>query len=323
MNTFRDPRRPAAAALLCGLLAGCTLPAFPSALPLPPTAAATETASPFLPQPKTSSTAPSPTPSHFGTNTPAPSPSPEEITMTPTAEHLLAITILYNNIAFDPRLQTDWGFSALVERDGTVLLFDTGGNGRILMNNMQVMGVDPARVRYVVLSHVHADHTGGLPAFLEASTQPPVYLLSGFGPSFVQSVRNRTQVVEAEPGMEITPGILTTGNVGGSIPEQSLVIRTGKGLVVVTGCAHPGIVRIVEKAVELTGESVYLVLGGFHLGDHSRAQISAILADFRRLGVQNVAPSHCTGDRAISMFAAEYGENFLRTGAGSILRLDE
>ena len=242
--------------------------------------------------------------------------------MTPTADIPLVITILYNNIPFDPRLRTDWGFSALVERGEEILLFDTGGNGPILLGNMEILDVDPAGVRHVVLSHVHSDHTGGLPAFLDVAMQPPVYLLTGFGAAYIQSVRNRTEVIETTAGMEIAPGMITTGNAGGSIPEQALVIRTGKGLVVITGCAHPGIVRIVEQAAALTGEEVYLVLGGFHLRDKSQAEISAILADFRRLGVQKVAPSHCTGDLAISMFAAAYGENFLRTGAGSILRLE-
>jgi 7,8-dihydropterin-6-yl-methyl-4-(beta-D-ribofuranosyl)aminobenzene 5'-phosphate synthase len=235
----------------------------------------------------------------------------------------LAITILYNNIPSDQRLKTDWGFSALVERGEEVLLFDTGGNGPILMGNISILGIEPARVRHVVLSHAHSDHTGGLNAFLDAASKPTVYLLAEFGGSFVQSVRRRTEVVEAAPGMEIADGILTTGNVGGSIPEQSLVIRTQKGLVVITGCAHPGIVRIVERAVELAGGPVYLVLGGFHLGEKSQSEIAAILREFRRLGVQKVAPSHCTGDLAIAMFAAEYGDDFLRTGAGSIVRLDE
>jgi 7,8-dihydropterin-6-yl-methyl-4-(beta-D-ribofuranosyl)aminobenzene 5'-phosphate synthase len=242
--------------------------------------------------------------------------------MTPESAHPLVITILYNNIPSDPRLRTDWGFSALLERGEEVLLFDTGGSGGILLGNMEILGVDPAHVRQVVLSHVHTDHTGGLPAFLDASANPPVYLLSGFGASFIQSIRNRTEVVETAPGMEIAPGMLTTGNAGGDIPEQALVVRTGMGLVVITGCAHPGIVRIVEQAAALTGGKVYLVLGGFHLGEKSQAEIAAILADFRRMGVEKVAPSHCTGDRAIAMFAAEYGEDFLRTGAGSILHLE-
>ncbi len=243
--------------------------------------------------------------------------------MTTSAQRPLTIAILYNNIASDPRLQTDWGFSALVEYQNEILLFDTGGNGSILLRNMQTMEVDPLRIRDVVLSHAHSDHTGGLNAFLDAAARPPVYLLSEFGASFIQSVKNRTEAVEVEPGMEIAPSILTTGNVGGSIPEQSLAIRTGKGLVVITGCAHPGIVRIVEKAVELTGDPVYLVLGGFHLRDMSDTQISAILADFRRLGVQKVAPSHCTGERAIALFAAEYGGDFIATGTGSIVRMEE
>jgi 7,8-dihydropterin-6-yl-methyl-4-(beta-D-ribofuranosyl)aminobenzene 5'-phosphate synthase len=243
--------------------------------------------------------------------------------MTPSAQVPLTITILYNNIASDPRLRTDWGFSALVEYRDEILLFDTGGNGQILLRNMQVLGLDPARVRDVVLSHAHSDHTGGLAAFLDASSRPPVFLLSAFGTPFIQSVKNRTKVIEATPGLQIAENILTTGNVGGSIPEQSLVIRTGKGLVVITGCAHPGIVRIVETAVALTGDPVYLVLGGFHLGDKSEAEIAAILGEFRHLGVQKVAPSHCTGDRAIAMFAAEYGEDFLRTGAGSIIRVEK
>jgi 7,8-dihydropterin-6-yl-methyl-4-(beta-D-ribofuranosyl)aminobenzene 5'-phosphate synthase len=243
--------------------------------------------------------------------------------MTPTADNPLVITILYNNIPSDPRLQTDWGFAALVEYRGEILLFDSGGNGQILMQNIKILELDPARVRHVMISHAHSDHTGGLNAFLDAASRPPVFLLSEFGASFLQSVKQRTEVVEAEPGMQVAENILTTGNVGGSIPEQSLVIRTGKGLVVITGCAHPGIVRIVEKAVALTGDPVYLVLGGFHLRDMSDAQIAAILGDFRRLGVQKAAPSHCTGDRAIAMFADEYGEDFLRTGAGSIIRLED
>lgn len=235
----------------------------------------------------------------------------------------LTITILVNNIPFDPRLHTDWGFAALVENRDENLLFDTGGNGSILLRNMQELGADPARVRDVVLSHAHSDHTDGLDAFLNVASRPLVLLLSAFETPFIQSVKNQTKVIEATPGLQIAENILTTGNVGGSIPEQSLVIRTGKGLVVITGCAHPGIVRIVETAVALTGDPVNLVLGGFHLDDESEGEIATIIGEFRRLGVQKVAPSHCTGDRAIAMFAAEYGEDFLRTGAGSIIRVEE
>jgi 7,8-dihydropterin-6-yl-methyl-4-(beta-D-ribofuranosyl)aminobenzene 5'-phosphate synthase len=120
----------------------------------------------------------------------------------------------------------------------------------------------------------------------------------------------------------IAEGILTTGEVPGGLPEQALLIHSPQGLVVVTGCAHPGIVRIVERAIELTEEPVHLVMGGFHLRDSSQMEISAILAEFRRLGVRRVAPSHCSGDLAIRMFAEEYGEDFIPTGAGSVITID-
>jgi 7,8-dihydropterin-6-yl-methyl-4-(beta-D-ribofuranosyl)aminobenzene 5'-phosphate synthase len=135
----------------------------------------------------------------------------------------------------------------------------------------------------------------------------------------VEGVRQQTEIVEATPGLEIVEGMLTTGELDRGIPEQALVIRTPQGLVVITGCAHPGIVPIVERAVELTGEPVDLVLGGFHLGDSSRTGITHILEEFQRLGVRRVAPSHCTGELAIRMFAEEYGDDFIPTGVGSVI----
>jgi len=231
---------------------------------------------------------------------------------------VLRITIVYDNNPFDQRLKTAWGFSAQIEYRGETVLFDTGGDGRILLDNMRALGIDPARIQSVVLSHAHGDHTGGLGAVLEFGDRPRVYLLPSFAEAYKRQVGGAAQVVEVTPGQEVGDGIFTTGEIGGSIPEQSLMIRTDVGLVIITGCAHPGIVRIIERAVELTGEPVHLVLGGFHLGDKTEAEISTILADFRRLEVQSVAPCHCTGERAIAMFAAEYGEDFLQAGAGAV-----
>ena len=110
--------------------------------------------------------------------------------------------------------------------------------------------------------------------------------------------------------------------MGTAIPEQALVIQTEQGLVVITGCAHPGIVAIVQQARDMFAGPVRLVMGGFHLGSKSEAEINTILADFRRLEVEQVAPCHCTGERALAMFAAEYGDDFIQSGAGSVIRLD-
>jgi 7,8-dihydropterin-6-yl-methyl-4-(beta-D-ribofuranosyl)aminobenzene 5'-phosphate synthase len=233
-----------------------------------------------------------------------------------------AITVLYDNVAYDRRLQTDWGFSALVEYHGRTVLFDTGTSGKILLANMSALGVDPAAIEQVVLSHAHTDHIGGLTAFLAVSSRPPVYLLPTFGAAYKRSLRTLTEVIETSPGMEIAPGIFTTGVVRGGVAEQAVAILTSKGLIVITGCAHPGVDRMVKAAADLSGEPVYMVIGGFHLYDSSRAHISAVMAALRDMGVQKVAPSHCTGTAAIKMFADEWGEDFIPSGAGNVIALD-
>ena len=233
----------------------------------------------------------------------------------------LTITILYDNNPFDERLETAWGFAALVEHRGHTLLFDTGGDGPTLLGNMDILEVEPTRIQSVVLSHAHGDHTEGLAALLEAGIHPTIYLPPSFSASFKQGVAQVTTVVETSLGMALTEDILTTGEMGG-IPEQAMVIRTARGLVVVTGCAHPGIVKVIEEAKSLFDEPVHLVLGGFHLGSANEAELAAILVDFRKLGVEKVAPCHCTGDRAIALFAEEYGEDFIQAGAGKVIQID-
>ncbi len=234
----------------------------------------------------------------------------------------LTITIVYDNIAFDERLKPAWGFSALVECQNHKLLFDTGGDGQTLMDNMQVLAIDPGRIETVVLSHAHGDHTGGLDALLDYGARPVVFLSPSFPASVKRQLSEKTGVVDVLPGQMIAEGIFSTGEMGESIAEQALVVKTDQGLVIITGCAHPGIVTIVEQARRLFDQPVRLVLGGFHLGNHSQADIEVILSELQHLKVQQVAPCHCTGPQAIEMFASEYGEDFLKVGVGGIIRLD-
>jgi 7,8-dihydropterin-6-yl-methyl-4-(beta-D-ribofuranosyl)aminobenzene 5'-phosphate synthase len=119
--------------------------------------------------------------------------------------------------------------------------------------------------------------------------------------------------------LEILPGVYTTGEVGSGIVEQALAVETGDDLVVVTGCAHPGVVEMVHRAREVVEGEVALVMGGFHLGGADGRQIEGIIADFRRLGVQRVAPCHCTGDRARQIFADAFGTDFIPAGVGCVI----
>jgi len=242
--------------------------------------------------------------------------------VTTSATQPLTITILYDNNAYDERLKAAWGFAALVTYQHRTLLFDTGGDGPALLGNMRALGIDPAGVEDVVLSHIHKDHTGGLGALLAVGARPVVYLLPSFPADFKRQVGRTARVVEVTPGQALSEGIFTTGEMGDRIREQALVIRTDCGLVVMTGCAHPGIVQIIARAQELFDAPVYLVVGGFHLRNKSKSEIATIIEGFRQMGVRKVAPCHCTGDRAIAMFASEYGDDFISAGVGRIITVE-
>jgi 7,8-dihydropterin-6-yl-methyl-4-(beta-D-ribofuranosyl)aminobenzene 5'-phosphate synthase len=188
---------------------------------------------------------------------------------------------------------------------------------------MRIVGVNPGRIQSLAISHNHRDHTGGLSSLLKAGSNPTVYLLPSFPNRFKRSVGRKTHVEDVKPGQFLAEGLYTTGEMHNHIAEQSLIIQTRKGLVIVTGCAHPGIVKIIERAKNLYDGPVYLVMGGFHLRGKNDFEMTAILADFRRLGVVKVAPSHCTGDRAIARFAEAYGEDYFQSGAGRIIYVED
>lgn len=274
-----------------------------------------------------------PTPTIRPTRTPAPAldmpqrtptkaQESEEQTMTPTTEHSLTITIVYDNNAYAPELTTAWGFAAVVAYDSHTLLFDTGGQGAILLRNMNALGINPLAIEHVVLSHAHNDHTGGLQQLLATGARPVVHLLPSFADNFKQQVAAQTKAVETAPGLQMTEGVFVTGEIAEAVPEQALVLATGRGLVIITGCAHPGVDRIVARAQELSDRPIYLVLGGFHLGSANAGEITRILRTLRQMGVQKVAPCHCTGERAIAMFAEEYGEDFIQAGVGRRIVLE-
>jgi len=260
------------------------------------------------------------------TESPTSAPGPTLVATLAEGANPVKFTIVYDNNAYDERLRTAWGFSCWVEVGGKIVLFDTGGDGPTLLGNMAQLGFDPQAIDAVVLSHIHGDHTGGLAGLLDAGGRPVVYVPAAFPASFKADVRARTDLVEVTGPVEILPGVYTTGEVGSRIVEQALVVETAEGLVVVTGCAHPGVVEMVRRAQEAVGGEVAadfsVVMGGFHLGDASADKIDGIIADFRQLGVRRVAPCHCTGDQARQMFANAFGYDCVLAGVGYAVTID-
>lgn len=234
-----------------------------------------------------------------------------------------SLAVLFDNNRFDDRLKAKWGFSCLVTGLEKTILVDTGGDGPALRCNMSRLGVEPALIDVIFLSHIHGDHTGGIGRLLEEKGDVDVYLPQSFPDAFKDTLKLRGAHVKQVSGAgKIFTGAYTTGELGDGLVEQSLVLTTPKGIVVIIGCAHPGILNIVRRAKEITGEDkVYLVMGGFHLLGKSSSRLTEILKEFRRLSVQKVAPCHCTGDEARRMFKKEYGEDFIECGLGVRINL--
>lgn len=235
----------------------------------------------------------------------------------------ITITTVYDNNPYVEGLTSSWGFSCLVQGLEKTILFDTGGDGEILLANMKKLALDPQIVQVVVLSHLHGDHTGGLADFLQVNPQVTVYMLDSFAKHLSREVtEGGAQLVAVEDPVEICQGAFLTGEMGTIIPEQALILKTSQGLVIITGCAHPGIVSVVERSRRIGQGSPYLVMGGFHLFGASRPKVREMLSQFRALGVAKVSPCHCTGSEAIGMFAETYEEGYIRNGVGRVITLE-
>ena len=227
------------------------------------------------------------------------------------------LTVVYDNNAYRESLQTDWGFSCFIQGMEKSILFDTGSNGNILFENMEKLGIHPRDIDLVFLSHNHKDHTGGLSTLLQFNPKIEVWLPKFFPQDFKEQILTAsTSLVEVEGHQEICDGAFTTGVIEGWIKEQSLVLDSKQGLIVVTGCAHPRLINILPKVRDMFGDNIHLVLGGFHLAGFQKDEIQEVIDMLNALKIQKIGPCHCTGDKAIRMLAKEYAENFIKAGAG-------
>jgi 7,8-dihydropterin-6-yl-methyl-4-(beta-D-ribofuranosyl)aminobenzene 5'-phosphate synthase len=232
----------------------------------------------------------------------------------------LRFTVLYDNYLHSPGTKSDWGFSCFVEGTEKTILFDTGTRPEILLSNADFLKLDMKKVGIVVISHLHGDHAGGLSAVLERNPQVVVYVPVSVSSEFgrrVESLKAKVQTMNQPAG--ICRNVYLTGEMGDTIKEQSLIIDTPKGLIIVTGCSHQGIVNILKRAKEVLNRPIYLVFGGFHLGNKSDAELQEIIAGFKGMKVEMCGATHCTGEKAIAKFKEAFGENYIAMGTGKVI----
>ncbi|MFQ5952987.1 MAG: MBL fold metallo-hydrolase [Candidatus Omnitrophota bacterium] len=234
----------------------------------------------------------------------------------------MKITIVCNNIICDEMLQTCWGFSSYIEGLEKTILFDTGSNGPILLANFEKLGLDVNDVDVVVLSHGHPDHTGGLKSFLEKNWNCAVCMPHAYLTSFKKlGAKNPKEIIPVNKPMKIYENVWTTGQLGIFRNDQALVIDSEKGLILITACSHAGIVKIVKRAKKIFKKNVYFLIGGFHLEYAWRPRIESVVKDLKKLEVEKVGPSHCTGEHAIDLFRQNWGDNFAKLGCGGIVEI--
>ena len=237
----------------------------------------------------------------------------------------MQVEILFNSSSKNKSLSAGWGLSLLIDHR---LIFDAGEKEEYLQNNLNKLQVDLSLVESVVISHDHWDHTGGLWAILRTKRGLTVYGCPGFSADFKHNISKfPAKLVEVSHVTQIAPDIYSTGEIlgtynGKTISEQALVIKTEKGFSVLTGCAHPGIIKILKKIkASLNIEEFYAVLGGFHLKDQSMEGIHQIVDEFIALKVRKVGATHCSGTNAENIFQDVYKGSFWSMHVGETISI--
>lgn len=275
-------------------------------------------------------------------------------TAAPTAPE---VTVLYDAFGRDSQMRRDWGYAALVEIGGKRILFDTGNDGEVLALNAKSKGVDLTKLDFVIMSHRHGDHMGGMSYLLSVNPKVKIYApKEGFGvygadlpstfyrkdadlpaderyyggnpPEVMRfgSAWPAANITLIDKTTEIAPGIhliaLVSDRPGTlELRELSLAMNTPDGMVIVVGCSHPGIEKVVQAAAEIDPKILF-VAGGFHLvtaTDQEIAKVVALLRDTYKVGY--VAPGHCTGEPTFSALKTAFAERYLYAGLGSMFTI--
>lgn len=211
----------------------------------------------------------------------------------------MKITIVYDNISLNNNLKADWGFSCVIENNNRKILFDTGGSGKILLENLASLNIDPSSIDDIVISHPDFDHIGGLATFLLLNETATIHIPISF-----RGIRYPNEVKYYDQPTKIYNNIFLSGELDKR--EQSLAIKTEKGLVLIIGCGHPGIGKIMDSVSKFG--NIYAIVGGLH-----GFKEFEILKD-----VKFICPTHCTKYKA--KIKSVHPKKYIEGGVGKVIK---
>ncbi len=269
-------------------------------------------------------------------------------------------TLVENSVAQGgKKLIGEHGLSFYIETESNKILFDTGQNLAI-SNNAQVLGIDLSLIDTVILSHGHYDHTGGLKSLVECNRDFTLYAhpdvfghkVKGADDNFKYiGIPVEKNFLEKE-GIEIkldrnpaqiSPGIMTTGEIplendfeglesvfhikknyevvaDPLTDDQAVILDTDKGLTVLLGCSHRGVINTLNHVVRLTGKKkINAILGGLHLGKASDSKLSKIMVHLRGFGLEKIGVGHCTGTHAFLALSNEFPNKVFLNTVGNVV----
>ncbi|MCQ2451511.1 MAG: MBL fold metallo-hydrolase [Oscillospiraceae bacterium] len=265
----------------------------------------------------------------------------------------MRLVVLSDNIPKEP-CQGEWGLCIYIEYRGHKLLLDTGSSG-LFAQNAEVLGLDLSQVEFGVLSHAHYDHADGLADFFALNDRAPFYLRSecrencwcdkGEGPEYIgihqgwlTRFRDRliysSGKVQLLPGVYLlphsSPGLAEVGRKAGMfvseccglVPdefahEQSLVLESAEGLIILNSCCHAGADVIIREAAEaFPGRTLKAIIGGLHLYRSAEEEVRELARAIKRTGISSVVTGHCTGEAGLAILKDELGDALQALHAG-------
>ncbi len=224
------------------------------------------------------------------------------------------LIILFDNTSTRKEIKPGWGFSALLEIGQRRILFDAGPHS--LLPTLKTLEIPPETIKEAVLSHFHPDHYGGFTEFLQANAGVTLYVPSPIPPDLKAQWQVLAILKEVKEPLKLGEGIWLTGPVGSKIPEMALVAMTPSGVIMLVGCAHPGLEMLAQKAVEVAGEVPSTIVGGLHVMGLRPHKIRQMVVKLKEMGVKKLIGCHCTGKEALRVIREELGSDAQSGGAG-------